>query len=143
MRGRSFTNTGWTVRDNRGKVIRFGGAKLQEAHSALQAEAMGLLHALQMIWTHGLRFVTFEGDNWELIKLVNTMGDHNEIGTLLVDIRFWMKKLPYMSLRHVNRERNAAADAIAIKASSLNSLSQTFTIPPQWLVNYLYYPYTI
>ncbi|CAA0394673.1 unnamed protein product [Arabidopsis thaliana] len=143
VRGRSFTNTGWIVRDNRGKVIRFGGAKLQEAHSALQAEAMGLLHALQMIWTHGLRFVTFEGDNWELIKLVNTMGDHNEIGTLLVDIRFWMKKLPYMSLRHVNRERNAAADAIAIKASFLNSLSQTFTIPPQWLVNYLYYPYTI
>jgi len=55
-----------------------------------------------MIWTHGFRCIVFEGDNLELIKLVNTMGDHNEIDTLLFDIRFWMDKLPQISLRHVN-----------------------------------------
>jgi len=143
VQGRSFTNTGWIVRDNSDQVIRFGCVKLQAANSAIHAEALWFLHALQMIWTHGFRCIVFEGDNLELIKLVNTMGDHSEINTLLFDIRFWMDKLPQMSLRHVNWERNAAADAIANKACSLNGLYQTFTTPPQWLVDYLYHPFTI
>ncbi|KAG7567730.1 Reverse transcriptase zinc-binding domain [Arabidopsis thaliana x Arabidopsis arenosa] len=143
VQGRAFTNTGWIIRDDSGKAILSGYAKLQEAHSTLQAEAMGFLHVLQVCWAQGLRFIWFEGDNSELIKLINTGGDHNEIGTLLYDIRFWMTKLPYSSLDYTNRERNEAADVLAKHASLADSLYQTFSVPPCWLLNYLYPPFTV
>ncbi|KAG7570522.1 Reverse transcriptase zinc-binding domain [Arabidopsis thaliana x Arabidopsis arenosa] len=143
IQGRDFTATGWLIRDANGHLISSGCAKLQKSYSALQAEALGFLHALQIVWIQGHRCVYFEGDNMELVKLINTMGDHVKLGTLLYDIRQWMRKLPLVSLAHVNREKNAAADVLSNRASSINSLYQTFTIPPAWLVNYLYYPFTI
>ncbi|CAH8277202.1 unnamed protein product, partial [Arabidopsis lyrata] len=141
--GRDFTATGWLIRDANGHLISSGCAKLQKSYLALQAEALGFLYALQVVWIQGHRCVYFEGDNMELVKLINTMGDHVKLGTLLYDIRQWMRKLPLVSLAHVNREKNAAADVLSNRVSSINSLYQTFTIPPAWLVNYLYYPFTI
>jgi len=66
--------------------------------------------------------VWFESDNAELVNLINTQSDHNKIITLLYDIRYWMVKLPFSSLAHVNWERNAAADILSKKAQLINSL---------------------
>ncbi|KAL9279362.1 putative RNA-directed DNA polymerase [Arabidopsis thaliana] len=49
MLGRSFTNTGWLIRDDEGKVLFTGCAKLPSTQSPLQAEATGLLHVLQIV----------------------------------------------------------------------------------------------
>jgi len=73
-------------------------------------------------WTQGLRYVWFENDNGELVNLINIRGDHHKIKALLYDIRHWIAKLPFSSLAHVNRERNAAADTLSKKAQSINSL---------------------
>ncbi|CAL9239252.1 unnamed protein product [Arabidopsis halleri] len=136
--GRSFTNTGWIFRDYRGQVILSGCARLQSSTSALQAEALGFLHVLQVAWAHGFRHVWFEGDNLELNHLINKGGDHLNLSTLLYDIRVWTSKLPHSSLGHVNREKNAAADRIARQALEMNELYHIFNSPPIWLVDYLY-----
>ncbi|KAG7543468.1 Reverse transcriptase domain [Arabidopsis thaliana x Arabidopsis arenosa] len=139
----SYTNTGWIFRDYNGQVILSGCSRLQASQSPLQAEALGFLHVLQIAWIHGFRTVYFEGDNLELNNLINTGQDHRTLGTLLYDIRFWMLKLPLSSLGHVNREKNAAADRLSRHALFLNSLYETYNAPPSWLVDYLYYPYTV
>ncbi|CAL9227531.1 unnamed protein product, partial [Arabidopsis halleri] len=110
IRGRSITNTGWIIRDSDGEVVLTGCAKLPAATTPLQAEALGFLHALQVVWTHGMRQVWFESDNQELTTIINNCEDHSLIGSLLYDIRHWMAKLPLSSLAHINRERNSAAD---------------------------------
>ncbi|KAG7597661.1 Ribonuclease H-like superfamily [Arabidopsis suecica] len=143
VKDRGFTSTGWIVRDHNGQVIHAGCAKIPKSHSPLEAEALGFLNALQVSWIHGLRKVWFETDNLELNDLINNGGDNINIGTILYDLRHWMMKLPMSSLGHVNRERNIAADLLCRKASSMNCLYQIFLTPPHWLVNSLYYPYTV
>lgn len=63
----------------------------------------------------------------------------------MYDICHWMLKLPHASLEHVNREQNAVVDALTRKAHSINSLYQTFSIPPVWLwlLPYLYQSFTV
>ncbi|XP_019099640.1 PREDICTED: uncharacterized protein LOC109132474 [Camelina sativa] len=140
---RSFTNTGWILRDSNGKMIMAGGAKLRSSISPLQAEALGFLHVLQVMWTHGLRYIWFESDNRQLVTLINKGEDNVVLGPLLNDIRFWISKFPNSSLDHVNRERNSAADTIAKQAATNTSMYTLYTVPPCWLVDYLYQPYTI
>lgn len=77
QQGRSFTNTGWLIRDSNWKVLLTGCAKLCSAMSPLQAEALGFLHVLQIVWAHGMRQVWFEGDNKELISIINSCEDHS------------------------------------------------------------------
>ncbi|CAL9244543.1 unnamed protein product, partial [Arabidopsis halleri] len=143
IKGRDYTTTGWIIRDETGHMVSSGCAKLQQSHSALQAEALGFLHVLQVVWMQGHRCVWFEGDNSELVRLINSNGNHIKIGTLLYDIHQWRTKLPLSSLHHVNREKNVAADMLSKRAPSINSMYETFTVPPIWLVNYLYHPFTI
>lgn len=143
LQGRSFTNTGWLIRDSNGKVLLTGCAKLCPTTSPLQAEAMGFLHVLQIVWAHGMRQVWFEGDNKQLISIINNCEDHSQIGTLLYDIRHWMSKLPLSSLDHVNREKNSAADRMAKEALSIGSSYQVYSVPPISLIPFLYEPYTV
>lgn len=143
IQGRDYTGTWWLIRNDSGRILLSGCAKLQQSHSSLQAEVLGFLNALQSVWVRGFRYVWFESDNLELTELINRSGDHNKIGTLLYDIRLWMSKLPHCSLGHINRERNTAADKLAKQASIMDSLFQTFTVPPRWLLKYLYYPFTV
>ncbi|KAG7599261.1 Ribonuclease H-like superfamily [Arabidopsis suecica] len=138
LQERSFTNTGWIFRDCRGQVILSGCARLQPSVSALQAEAFGFLHVLQVAWSYGFRHVWFEGDNLELTNLINKGGDRLNLGTVLYDIRVWTSKIPYSSLGHVTREKNAVADRIARQALEINELYHVFNSPPSWLIHYLY-----
>ncbi|KAL9839821.1 putative ribonuclease H domain, reverse transcriptase zinc-binding domain-containing protein [Arabidopsis thaliana] len=142
VQGRDYTSTGWILRDCNGRVLHSGCAKLQQSYSALQAEALGFLHALQMVWIRGYCYVWFEGDNLELTNLINKTEDHHLLETLLYDIRFWMTKLPFSSIGYVNRERNLAADKLTKYANSMSSLYETFHVPSRWLQLYLYYPFT-
>ncbi|KAG7556714.1 Ribonuclease H domain [Arabidopsis suecica] len=135
VQGRDHTSSGWIIRDSTGRVILSGCTKLQQSYSALQAEALGFLHALQVIWVHGFRHVYFEGDNLQLTTLINKIEDHHLIGTLLQDIRVWMAKLPLSSLGHVNREANVAADKLSRYATTMTNLYQIFNVPPRWLSN--------
>ena len=78
-----------------------------------------------------------------LTSLINTSGNNMELGNLLVDIRHWMSLLPECSLDQVNRERNQAADILVKKAKEDENLSIIFSIPPVWLIMFLYEPFTI
>ena len=43
----------------------------------------------------------------------------------------------------VNREKNQADDPIAKNATHQNVSALYFHLPPVWLINFLYYPFTI
>ncbi|XP_010445343.2 PREDICTED: uncharacterized protein LOC104727994 [Camelina sativa] len=87
VQNREYTSSGWIIRDNNGQVVVSGCAKLQQSRSPLQAEALGFLQALQVVWHQRLHYVWFEGDNLELTKLINTGKDHHKLSPLLYDIR--------------------------------------------------------
>ncbi|EOA28807.1 hypothetical protein CARUB_v10025040mg [Capsella rubella] len=137
VQDREFTSSGWIIRDCNGNMIVVGSANLPRSTTALQAEAIGFLHALQVIWSTGFRYVWFEGDCLELTSLIHTHGDHLLMSPLLYDIRYWMSKLPRFSLGHVHRGNNEAADKLSSYANSMLSLYESFTVPPSWLLQSL------
>lgn len=79
----------------------------------------------------------------ELSSVINTKCESVELGNILCDIRYWISKLPLCLLNHVNMEKNQAADLLAKKANDADSMYVNFSLPPLWLINYLYYPFTI
>lgn len=72
----------------------------------------------------------FEGDNKELVQIVNGSEDNMELGNLTFDIRHWIRLLPLCSLEQVNREKNQAADCIAKRVSEETEISVVFNMPP-------------
>lgn len=67
---------------------------------------------------------------------------HAQIGNIIHDIRHWMSLLTECSLSSINRERNTAADALSRRILDEHEDVISFLSPP-WLLQYLYWPYTI
>lgn len=141
--GSTMAGVGWIIRNEAGMFLGAGSIQVEKRQSSLEGEALGFLLALQQIWMRDWRRVWFERDNKELCTIINQVKDHVELGNLLCDIRYWMKRLPESSLDYVNRERNQAADAIAKRAVDQNVSSSFIHIPPVWLLKFLYHPFTI
>ena len=134
------TGVGWIIRDHSGKMVTSGGARLTGITSSLEGEAQAFLYAVQQVWIQGWRNVWFEGDNQNLVDIVNGYHESLELGNLIYDIRHWIELLQKHSLAHVNREKNQAADCIVKKMRMENDLSVVFKLPPSWLIDFLYYP---
>lgn len=134
---------GWILRNDRGECVGAGSVKISRKSTSLEGEALSFLYALQQIWIRGWRKVWFESDNQELVLIINQVKDHVVLGNLLCDIRHWMQLLPESSLEYVNRERNQAADALAKYGVTMDCSSLYFPIPPCWLIDFLYFPFTI
>lgn len=77
---------GWMIIYDLGQYIEAGWAKLDQVGSSLQAEANGFLYVTQKIWSKGLRNIWLEGDNLELVNVVNKNEASTDLGNLLVDI---------------------------------------------------------
>lgn len=140
---REFTGLGWIARDDKGRHLASGMAKIDGITSSLIAEASSFLFALQQMWVLGWRQIWFEGDCSRLTAIINKCQRSVELGNLLSDITYWMSKMPLCSLEQVNRERNQAADILSKKSLDFSSLSMIFNVPPSWLVEYMYSPFTI
>ena len=67
----------------------------------------------------------------------------SSVGNLTFDIRHWIGLLPLCSLGQVNIEKNQAADCIAKHVLEEFESSVVFNMPPIWLIDYLYQPFTI
>ncbi|KAG2299055.1 hypothetical protein Bca52824_035527 [Brassica carinata] len=133
----------WLLRDEKGRFLGAGCARVDKTQSSLEGEAISFLFALLQVWIRGWRRVWFEGDNQELCTLINKVKNHVELGNWLCDVRYWMTVLPESSLDNANREKNQAADALAKQAVHQSNLFIFFDIPPVWLIQFLYIPYTI
>lgn len=135
---------GFIVRDDKGKFLVAGMSKMNNVSSPLQGEALGFLYAAQQIWVRGWRHVWFEGDSVELERIINQVVDqHVLLGNVIHDIRFWISRLPICSLGSVNRKKNSAADALSKKAIVMENDYIMLSIPPPWLIRFLYEPFTI
>lgn len=79
-----------------------------------------------------------------LSTIINSMqGNNAELGNILHDIRHWISLLPLCSLEAVNRERNAATDALSKQCRVTHVDHMYLSSPPPWLIPYLYWPYTV
>lgn len=132
---------GWILRDENGHHILFGHARLSPVEKVFQAEAKGFVYAIQMMWIQGWRNVWFEGDNLDLVKLVNESEENTSLGSYIYEIKFWTLKLPNASLDHTNRETNEAIDCLAKKAIDNNNMSSCFPFPSKDIIKYLYQSY--
>lgn len=113
--------------------------------TSLEGEALSFLIALQQVWICGWRRVWFEGANQELCTIINQVKEQVELGTCCViyDIGYWIQLIPESSLDFVNREKNQAADAVAKNVIHQSTTALFYHLPPVWLINFLYYPFTI
>lgn len=138
-----YMGVGWIIRDEYGHYIESGWVKLGQVGTALEAEGNGFLYIVQRVWNKGLRHVWFEGDNQQLVNIINRNEESTELGNLLVDIRHWIRKLPLCSLDHVNREKNQIADILSKCVYDFRSSFRLYNIPPRLLITYLYSPFTV
>ena len=91
-----------------------------------------------------MRNIWFEGDCIELDRVVNQVVlNHAQLGSIFDDLRHWMTRLPACSLASVNRERNRAANALSRHIFDEQADVLSFSVPPSWLINVLYWPYTL
>lgn len=142
--GNNYAGIGWIIINHQGIHICSGIVKVDNVNSPLQGEALAFLYVPQYVWVKGWRKVWFEGDNKELDRIVNEIVvNHVRLENILHDIRHWISLLPDCSLGSVNRERNMAADSLAKQSLIDPNIVVFYTIPPIWLVNFLYWPYTI
>lgn len=58
-------------------------------------------------------------------------------------IYHWMAILLECSLGQVNRERNHALDILSNKVHDSSGSSVVYDVPPQWLIKFLHYSFTI
>ncbi|CAA7017872.1 unnamed protein product [Microthlaspi erraticum] len=100
-----YMGVGWIIRDEYGHYIESGWARLENVGSILEAEGNGFLYVVQRVWQKGFRQVWFEGDNLQLVNIINKQKDSLVLVNLLVDIYHWISKLPLCSLDHVGERR--------------------------------------
>ncbi|CAL9226865.1 unnamed protein product, partial [Arabidopsis halleri] len=134
LQGRSFTNTGWLIRDSNGKVLLTGCAKLCPTTSSLQAEAMGFLHVLQIVWAHGMRQVWFEGDNKQLISIINNFNINLTLPYVyMMDIHQWKVMFTAIKINFRHREGNLCADLLAKKVINCSQQWSLYHSCPSFL----------
>ncbi|CAA7016992.1 unnamed protein product [Microthlaspi erraticum] len=133
-----YMGVGWIIRDEHGHYIESGWARLENVGSILEAEGNGFLYVVQRVWHKGFRQVWFEGDNLQLVNVINKREDSYELGNLLVDIHHWISKLPLCSLDHGVREKNMAADKLSKCVYQFPCSFMLYSVPPIWLQSLLY-----
>ncbi|KAG7584257.1 Ribonuclease H-like superfamily [Arabidopsis suecica] len=86
------SKAGWVFRDDSGNFRGAGQAIGLVTSTALESEWQALLIAMQHAWTKGFRRVIFEGDNKQLVDLINQRQLHFASFNWLRDVYHWKLK---------------------------------------------------
>lgn len=110
---------GVMVRDCAGEAIGALSMPIPLPQSVADVEALTCRRAVQFAAEIGLTRVVFEGDSLVIINaLTKEFGELATYGAVLEDIRVLASGFQMVEFRHVTRNCNAVADALAKKASS-------------------------
>lgn len=123
-------SAGGIIRDHKGQWIR-GFSHNIGCCSITLAELQGLYQGLLLAWEVGIRWLLMEVDNlcvYDLVVSVNNAP--NGYYQLILSIQEMLKRDWNVDLKHIYREANFAADALANYAHSLPLGLYIFSSPP-------------
>ncbi|CAN1313940.1 hypothetical protein LINPERPRIM_LOCUS29137 [Linum perenne] len=104
--------------------------------SPKESEGLALLHALKWLNEKRATNTIIEVDALEVVRAVaDGAEDVSEFGNIVRSCRLWLH--PTFELRHVRRNRNEVAHALARRSRLLTAPCEG-EVPPEWLVNALY-----
>ena len=113
---------GILARDSSGLVMVASTMKMLSVGDSLQAHAMAVVEALQLLFYVGLQSIIIEIGNKELLCLLNVVGPcFAAIGNLVDDIKVLQSKLVSVKFSYVSKYYNKVANVLATEA-----LSSTF-----------------
>jgi len=122
---------GWVTRDEAGLFVSAGQARGRTNNSAIENEFQALIFAMQNCWSHGYTRVCFEGDNMELLKILNDGKARFDLYNWVREVQAWRNRFRECKFTWVTRMTNKPADLLA-KAHLFREEHFKFysTIPP-------------
>ncbi|EFH55150.1 hypothetical protein ARALYDRAFT_901248 [Arabidopsis lyrata subsp. lyrata] len=136
--------SGWIIRDHNRVYMGSGQAMGGVLNDAMECELQSLIIAMQHCWTRGYQRVCFEGDNQEVVKLINgtkiNFGSYNWIR----EVKRWKMKFDAVEFKWINRSCNKPADILAKKEIPNNSSFFFHSLIPRVISDVLqcdYYSY--
>ena len=126
------------MRDSNGFYKEATQSKGLRCMNPLEAELQALLMAMQHVWSRGYTHVVFEGDNQQVMKLLNGKSRNFQVHNLLREIQVWQVRFTSSTFTWVPRAQNKAADCLAKSPlpQSLNFVNHSYV--PDFLVQILH-----
>ncbi|KAH9680935.1 hypothetical protein KPL71_026743 [Citrus sinensis] len=130
-------SAGGLLRDHNGAWVAGFGMNIGSC-SVTVAELWGLYQGLNISWQNGIRWLQVEVDSICILRLVTTpMITTNELSPLIKSIKDLISRSWCITINHVYREANFAADFLANHALSFPLGLHLFPNPPPGIIAYL------
>ncbi|XP_074306541.1 uncharacterized protein LOC141641792 [Silene latifolia] len=111
---------GWVVYDTGGEV-RFEGCECGRAESPLQAEALGLKHAITWANRAGILHLEISSDCLQLLsQWMGTEGIHHQVKGIMNDVASISSSFHCLCFSYVCRIRNSRAHGLAKQAMNMH-----------------------
>lgn len=107
------TGSGWIIRNANKEFECVASSYLPKAKLALEAEGFSLLHAMQIAWYRGFRWIIFECDSKLLVELLHNHRRDIAMDNLLNDIKHWCNLFAGVQFVHIGRKHNVIPDKLA------------------------------
>ena len=107
------SKAGWIIRDESGQFVGAGQATGNHTSNALESEFQALLIAMQSCWSHGHRKIWFEGDNREVMEILNRRKSRFDTFNWIRDVQAWKQRFQECRFTWINRKQNKPADILA------------------------------
>ena len=125
---------GGVIRDSAGKWVR-GFARSIGSTTSIIAEFWALRDGLQLAIQLGVQYLEVELDAKVVLDVINSRNSPNAAySSLLFDCRLLLEKIPHITVKHVFREANRSANALARIGCNLQEDLVFFYYPPSEVV---------
>ncbi|CAH2051456.1 unnamed protein product [Thlaspi arvense] len=101
---------GWIIRNSSGRYLDGGMGKYQGRFIYAEAECSALIWALQSTWSMGYTKVIFEGDNINIVRLINGDGLNLKLQHYINTIIRWTSMFSEIQFTYKHRSSNSCAD---------------------------------
>lgn len=125
------------MRSDYGGFLGAGQAVGNITNNPLESEFQALIMAMQSCWSKGYKKVYFEGDNKEVVAILNGKQSNFAAFNWTRDIRYWKNKFDECSFVWTNRNCNKAADILAKERLPMDSYFYLHTCIPSVIANTL------
>ncbi|CAH2047873.1 unnamed protein product [Thlaspi arvense] len=128
---------GWILRNSQGVFLNGGMDKYQGRYTSEEAECSALIWALQSTWFLGYTKVIFEGDNINIVKLLNCDAANLRLRHYIHTIKSWIAMFSALKFTYRNRLSNQCADKLAKQEAVSESHWSLFYCCPNFLMSFV------
>ncbi|CAN1165013.1 Putative ribonuclease H protein At1g65750 [Linum perenne] len=130
---------GGLIRDHKGNLISYFAANLGSC-SIMRAELRGIIEGMSLAWDKGVRRLCIQTDSKAAVSILAKVDNLNHRHASLVEQFHALKNRDWeVSIHHIFREANCAADYLANLGHTLDMGLHVFSFPDSSLLYWLRY----